>query len=277
MDGNFHLFISSELSQNSQYKLYIQLIQDLNQILIMIDFYRTNIFFELYEIEDIEYLCNMDINEIYKNITESYQNNQIKISISRDELTLIFKENKQLKLPERRSDEYYNELNKIFHLCNDKLEKIKLENENLKQQNISKNVKEKDILEEITKLNDLLNQNIDNEKKYQKRIDTLENEFNELKSQIDSEKNSEESTNKYKPINSKSEKEKDYNHINFNLLSKPPYFNNENPSQIYNKYEKQNQNMNLNKSQFFNTYENIAKIYQSINNIKSIIINISKK
>jgi len=139
MDGNFHLFISSELSQNSQYKLYIQLIQDLNQILIMIDFYRTNIFFELYEIEDIEYLCNMDINEIYKNITESYQNNQIKISISRDELTLIFKENKQLKLPERRSDEYYNELNKIFHLCNDKLEKIKLENENLKQQNISKN------------------------------------------------------------------------------------------------------------------------------------------
>ncbi len=45
MDGNFHLFISSELSQNSQYKLYIQLIQDLNQILIMIDFYRTNIFF----------------------------------------------------------------------------------------------------------------------------------------------------------------------------------------------------------------------------------------
>lgn len=122
MDGNFHLFISSELSQNSQYKLYIQLIQDLNQILIMIDFYRTNIFFELYEIEDIEYLCNMDINEIYKNITESYQNNQIKISISRDELTLIFKENKQLKLPERRSDEYYNELNKIKVLIKDNID-----------------------------------------------------------------------------------------------------------------------------------------------------------
>ena len=122
------------------------------------------------------------------------------------------------------------------------------------------------------------NESIDNiEKKYKKRIDTLENEFNEFKSQIDSEKNSEESINKYKPINSKlekeKEKEKDYNLIYLNLLSK----SHENPSQIYNKYEKQNQNMNLNKSQFFNTYENIAKIYQSINNIKNIIINISKK
>ena len=124
MESNFNLI------KNIDYKINI-LIQDVNQILILIQDENTNnIYFESYDDDDFSDLFNdvNDISGIYKILIESIQNNQIKIDINNNVLTLkLIQYNTQLKLTEKSVDNFDNILKKKFQFYQNYFENIKKE------------------------------------------------------------------------------------------------------------------------------------------------------
>ena len=151
MESNFNLI------KNIDYKINI-LIQDVNQILILIQDENTNnIYFESYDDDDFSDLFNdvNDISGIYKILIESIQNNQIKIDINNNVLTLkLIQYNTQLKLTEKSVDNFDNILKKKFQFYQNYFENIKKENEDLKEKNkLYENIKkENEDLKEKNKL-----------------------------------------------------------------------------------------------------------------------------